>query len=822
MRNISRTLQVGVFLLFWSFLVSLCAVPELSAQEGYLDLSSWNFSAHPRALLNGTWEMWWAKLLSPSDIKEVGPGTPVLMPQFWNTLPHPYPVLGAATFRLEIQLPPSYQSWVLRVPNIHCAYTLYINGQKTLQMGNPTQNPQKYQDALRPRLVPFTTNTNSVSLVLKVVNETDMYGGFRRPFILGPEQPLLASFDLQHSLSIAISGALLSLGLLQLFVFFLQPNKWSHLWLSLFSFCITWRGLSTGDRLMTEIFPQVPFLVWSRLEYLAVFLGVIFVSLYLRSLYRSIWPNKIVLPFLVYTGIFAILNMVLPLEMFAYLFPFYEFPLLGVVVIFFVVPLIGARRKHRGSWIVMSGILILALGTVNDLMYLENLISTGYILDKLLLIFMLFQSFLLSRQLADDYHIIDRQVKDLLAVGKLKDEFFARVSHELRTPLHGMLGITDMLEKESTGSMTATQKYHVALLNQVSQRLLAMVSRILDFSDLKRKQVPIKLTALPLKATIDFLMPYFQQKDDVSVLNKVPEDFPPVAGDLVLVQHLIFLLVENALTHTEVGTIHIEAIQQPSQAIIHVKDTGKGIPKSQQVQMFETFHQVEEAETRTNSGLGLGLAICQEIILQLKGSISLTSEEGRGTTVTFTLPWPSPELTLSSQEENSSDSGQVPNQKKKKLPVGSWVQNFALSRKILPPPPPPSETEKSQTSKTLLLVDDDPINIILLKNFLKPTGYKLLEARNGFEALTLINSHEIDLIILDIMMPGMSGYEVCQKVRENFDLSSLPIILLTAKSSHEDIQRGLSCGASAYMTKPFRQEEILDRVKSHLGVTEEV
>ncbi len=776
-----------------------------------MNLSSWNFSSHPQVALNGTWEMWWSKLITPSEIGAVGPGRSVPMPRFWNTLPQPYPALGSATFRLQLKLPTSVSHWLLRVPNIHCAYTLYINGQKALQMGNPSQDPRRYRDALRPRVVPFTAKASQVEILINIVNESDMYGGFRRPFVLGPQQTLLAQYDLNHSLAMAVSGALLSLGLLQLFVFFLQPYKWSHLWLSLFSFCITWRGLSNGDRLMAEIFPQIPFVVWSKLEYLAVFLGVIFVSLYLRSLYRSLWPNRIILPFLGYTALFAGLNIFLPLETFAYLFPFYEIPLLGVVVIFFVVPLRGARRRHRGSWIVMSGILILAIGTVNDLLYLENLVSTGYILDKLLLVFMLFQSFLLSRQLADDYHIIERQVKEQLAVGKLKDEFLARVSHELRTPLYGMLGIADTLEKEDKGSLTPVQKYHVGLLNQVSQRLLEMVTKILDFSDLKRCRVSVNLTPVPLKAAIDFLMPYFHQNDAVPVVNAVSEDFPPVYGDLVLIQQLIYQLVENAIKHTEAGTVRLEATRLPSRAAIHVIDTGKGIPKTKQALLFESFHQGEDAETRTKAGLGLGLALCREIVQQMNGSISLTSEEEKGTTVTFTLPWAAAELTsLNPQEMPEATKNQY-------IPVGSWAKSFASSRTLVPPP---AMTDEGGAQKTLLLVDDEPVNIILLRNFLKPTGFSLLEARNGFEALELMQKQPIDLMILDIMMPGMSGYEVCHKVREFHSPLTLPIILLTAKSSVEDIQRGLSCGANDYMTKPVRREEILERVKQHLGITE--
>ncbi|NNM54211.1 MAG: response regulator [Spirochaetales bacterium] len=813
MRSFSRTVMVGTLLLVSGLLVTSCGAQKLPTQDGLMDLSSWNFSSHPQVALNGTWEMWWSKLITPSEIGVAGPGQSVSMPRFWNSLPQPYPALGSATFRLRLKLPNSVGHWLLRVPNIHCAYTLYINGQKVLQMGNPSLDPRLYRDALRPRVVPFTVRASPVEILINVVNESDMYGGFRRPFVIGPQQTLLARYDINHSLAMAVSGALLSLGLLQLFVFFLQPYKWSHLWLSLFSFCITWRGLSTGDRLMAEIFPQVPFVVWSKLEYLAVFLGVIFVSFYLQSLYRSLWPKRIVLPFLGYTVLFAGLNIFLPLETFAYLFPFYEIPLLGVVVIFFVVPLRGARRRHRGSWIVMSGILILAIGAVNDLLYLGNLVSTGYILDKTLLVFMLFQSFLLSRQLADDYHIIESQVKEQLAVSKLKDEFLARVSHELRTPLYGMLGIADTLEKEDKGSLTPGQKYHISLLNQVSQRLLEMVTKILDFSDLKGRKVSVNLTAVPLKAAIDFLMPYFHQNDAVPVINAVRNDFPPVAGDLVLIQQLIYQLVENAIKHTEAGTVRLEATVLSSRAAIHITDTGKGIPKTKQALLFESFHQGEDAETRTKAGLGLGLAHCREIVQQMNGSISLTSEEKKGTTVTFTLPWATPEHPSSNPPEKTESH------KNQYIPVGSWARSFASSRTLVDPP---ARSDEGGAQKTLLLVDDEPVNIILLRNFLKPTGFCLLEARNGFEALELMKKQSIDLMILDIMMPGMSGYEVCHRVREFHSSLALPIILLTAKSSIDDIQRGLECGANDYMTKPVAREEILERVKQHLGTTEKV
>jgi len=313
------------------------------------------------------------------------------------------------------------------------------------------------------------------------------------------------------------------------------------------------------------------------------------------------------------------------------------------------------------------------------------------------------------------------------------------------------------------------------------------------------------------------------------LVNQVPSDLPLVEADENRLEQILMNLIGNAIKFTHAGEIIISAavIGTPLSTVegdrgkgliqISITDSGIGIPKEKQARIFESFEQADGSTAREYGGTGLGLSVTQKLVELHQGTIVLESSEGQGSTFHFTLPViegkvledqdqasvsrTGGQLHLLEVTQANEDDAELKNQ-----------ENRNQERKI----------QESGAQKTVLVVDDEPVNVQLLKNQLSMQNYEVLTASNGFQALEILKSRLPDLILLDLMMPRMSGYEVCQKLRENFDMNTLPIIMLTAKNQVEDMIEGFGAGANDYMVKPFHKDELLARVQTHLKIKEAI
>jgi len=263
-------------------------------------------------------------------------------------------------------------------------------------------------------------------------------------------------------------------------------------------------------------------------------------------------------------------------------------------------------------------------------------------------------------------------------------------------------------------------------------------------------------------------------------------------------QQVLFNLVGNAIKFTEQGHIKIKAIEKEGMVQVSVEDTGIGIAADKKESIFQAFEQGDGSASRIYAGTGLGLNISKQLIELHGGQIWVESTLGTGATFFFTLP-------ISTEKA-----------------VASKPASFVS--KVVPAPIELNETiepiiNSQNDAINVLVVDDEPINQQVLKNHLSGKQYNLTQTMNGEEALKEIASNKLfDLVLLDVMMPHMSGYEVCQKIREKYLPSQLPIIMVTAKNQVEDLVEGLSYGANDYLTKPFSKNEFMARVKTQLNL----
>jgi two-component system, sensor histidine kinase LadS len=413
------------------------------------------------------------------------------------------------------------------------------------------------------------------------------------------------------------------------------------------------------------------------------------------------------------------------------------------------------------------------------------------------------------------------KIDALQQADSVKEEFIANVSHELRTPLTGIIGLAEIMLADQGGSLNPSQRETLTLMKVSAQRLSSLVNDVIDFSAMKNGQLSLNKKDVDLKQVCAVVArmtrPLIGDKP-IKLIETYPSLRVLVEGDEDRLQQVVFNLVANAVKFTPHGSVTISVELLDDDARVSVRDTGIGISAAEQKNIFKRFYQVNSHESREVGGTGLGLSISQRLLELHDSEIVLRSTPGEGSLFYFDLP-----------VKQTLAEG-------KKARVEPPSAAAALAAIDAPPPTLSKALEASglpedrrkaprQDNNTdvevlerqnrwhgkILVVDDEYLNLRIVESHLSDT-YELTTALSGAEALEKISIDKPDLIILDLMMPVMTGYQVCQIIRKRYDPDELPIVILTAKNRVEDLVKGLSLGANDYITKPFSKEELRVRI----------
>ncbi|MCP4614568.1 MAG: response regulator, partial [Planctomycetes bacterium] len=333
----------------------------------------------------------------------------------------------------------------------------------------------------------------------------------------------------------------------------------------------------------------------------------------------------------------------------------------------------------------------------------------------------------------------------------------------------------------------------------------SLVDDILDFSKMQNRTLELNTKPVDLRSLVDIVLATSKVlvgDKDVSIVNDIGPDTPSADADENRLQQIMFNLIGNGIKFTETGTVKISTTKKDSKLIISVSDTGIGIPKDFFAQIFKSFEQADGDTSRVYGGTGLGLAVTKQLVELHGGKIWVDSIEGKGSTFSFSLPISGKEVSAHEIEVR---------------PVAKIQMATSLAAKPIRDMPEIDDIAPVDGDFDILIVDDDPINLQVLSNHLSLQNYNIEMASNGPEALKMLKGQQkYDLILLDIMMPKMSGYEVTEKLRTRYGQHELPIIFLTAKNQVADLITGFSAGGNDFLTKPISKAELLSRVKTHL------
>lgn len=510
-----------------------------------------------------------------------------------------------------------------------------------------------------------------------------------------------------------------------------------------------------------------------------------------------------------------------------YFMVFFSIITFTLVLMIAIISLIRGARQARFyiiGWIIfLTGVTITLL---ERSVVLPNNAFTEYAGQIALTI----EVVLLSLALADKIAIIRKEralieqeakrqqqiaLENLQKADELKDEFLAITSHELRTPLHGMIGIAESLQDGVAGHIDENVQQQLGFIVTSGKRLTFLVDEILDLSKLKYNELQLDIQPVHLRDMLNMVLAIMQpivQGKPISIQNNVPNNIPRLLADKNRLQQILYNLIENAFKYTDSGTITIDAavienrsavnsterkrlIHQPS-IQIRITDTGKGISTDMLDIIFKPFQQINAADSRQVGGVGIGLSITHELIELHKGTIKVDSIVGKGTTFTITLP-ATEEALMEKQATITTHQNSHQQQHPFKMPTKH-----------------PANKLEPKEKATILVADDEPINLQVLYNHLTLAGYEVITIAEGVDVFHIIKHQKIDLLILDIMMPGMSGYEISKQLRNEYSLMELPILMLTAKNQLQDKLIAFDAGANDYLVKPCERQELLTRVRT--------
>ena len=410
-----------------------------------------------------------------------------------------------------------------------------------------------------------------------------------------------------------------------------------------------------------------------------------------------------------------------------------------------------------------------------------------------------------------------RRTENLVQLDKAKTAFFSNVSHELRTPLTLMLGpIETLLGDQSLprGLRTETQ-----LAQRNALRLLKLVNSLLDFSRIEAGRTQASYEETDLAALTRDLASTFRsamERGGLQFAVDCDASLAPVHVDREMWEKIVLNLLSNAFKFTLEGRVNVRLHREGAHAVLEVSDTGVGVPAGKLPQLFDRFHRVENTQARTHEGTGIGLALVKELVNFHGGEIGVESEVDQGSTFTVRIPFGTAHLAPDRIKAARSLASTA-------VGAAAYVEEV---QRWLPDAKPDAHEELPGLwpgaqpvtfGGRILLADDNADMRDYVSRLLRP-GYEVTAVTDGQAALAAARHEPPDLILSDVMMPKLDGFELLKAVREDSRLASIPVILLSARAGEEATVEGIKAGADDYLVKPFSARELLARVAGTLAL----
>jgi len=381
-----------------------------------------------------------------------------------------------------------------------------------------------------------------------------------------------------------------------------------------------------------------------------------------------------------------------------------------------------------------------------------------------------------------------------------KSQFLANMSHELRTPLNAIIGYSEMLEEELQEVNDTKYVDDILKINSAGKHLLSLINDILDLSKVEAGKMNVFFESTEISAICEYTIATIRPLSDRnqnSLILDCPSDIGEMYSDVTKIRQILFNLLSNACKFTQHGKVTLkvrkEQLPDGSWIIFSVSDTGIGMSQEQMENLFEAFSQADASISRDYGGTGLGLAICKKFTELLGGELTSESKVGKGSTFILKLP----------VESNAQGSANLP----ATTPV-SALEKYAFDASSVRQAGDWDNERRERISKVLVIDDDDSVHDMLYR-LLSREGFQVEIAENGESGLAMAFEQKPDVIVLDVLMPGLDGWDVLTRLKNNPETASIPVVMLTMV---DDRSKGYTLGVTDYIYKPVDREKLVNAV----------
>jgi len=822
------------------------------ARQGRIDLSNWDFKIDGPTNLDGEWEFYWHQLVQPSSLATGPIPKPdgfIKVPDYWNRFKVPNSSateeiggFGYGSYLLRVKLGSSGQPFAshirlaLSMKFAASSYRLYVLQNASDESPSPfmengitaTTKQETVPQAL-PLVRELNIKTDEIIILIQVSNYHYFNGGLAYRLKIGTPFQLTNIENARIYRASLLLGVLLIMALYHLGLFSQRRNDKASLVFALICLLITYYFAHIEK--IPDIFFTDPnkalwvlrFKILLVCSYFTLALFLVFFHLVFPSYYKESVRNFVIL----LVAVVSLFSISVPVEVIVRLNIFLNI-VGGGILFYLLVPLLIASVKNvEGARIALIGSVFLMATGVNDILHATAIIHTQFLLPYGMVLFILAQSAILSQRFASAHlraekltfelnQEVEHQTHELLEknekleeLDKQKTRFFQNISHELRTPLTLIL---NPLEQAQTRYKNDRD---LEIAGRNARRLLRLVNQLLEFQKISagEKKLIIKTVDLVkfLQVSGDMFQSACQTKQigfDITMNGRALTDDRAtviIRGDTDALEKIVFNYLSNALKFTpKAGKITLDLTVGQQMAKISVIDSGKGIAKEDLDKLFRIFSQLDDQTTREHEGSGLGLALVKELAEAMHGTVGvdMSHENGAAFFVEFPTVMDAPKQssqleTFQPKQWHLADVERLP------LQTSSEEKGEA-------------EVSDDRQRELLLIVDDLPDMRELISRTLRKHDYRIVTAENGKDAFDAAKQVKPDLIITDWMMPVLSGPKFIEKLKGDADLSSIPVILLTAKSDEESKLIGVEIGADSFLGKPFNEQELVSIVRNLL------